>query len=288
MVAGYRPEDLSEALQIRSQQATIPFAGGTDLMVQRARRAGLIPDFDKPALFLGHLTELQQLYRQKGKIHIGAGVTLNALLDSVFIPPILKEIVIRMASHPTRNLATIGGNICNASPAGDTLPYLVGVDVILILQNIKGIRDIPVTEFITGPGETSLQPDELLTEIVIPDKKYSLSYYKKVGTRRGMSLAKMSFLGLTDFDSGRVQDIRIAFGAVAPQVVRSAEIEKRIIGKTSEGVRSIKSDIAKEYDRLLQPIDDARSSRNYRRKVSLRLLNAFLEDILKRKAIGGS
>ncbi len=280
MVDSSRPKNLTEALRIRSQQATIPLAGGTDLMVQRARPAGLKPAFDKPPLFLGHLAELKQLYRQEQKIHIKSGVTLKALLDSRIIPQILKSIVIRMASHSIRNLATIGGNICNASPAGDTLPYLYAIDASLILQNIDGKRQLPVTEFITGPGKIKLHPDELLTEIIIPDKKYSISYYKKVGTRKGMSLSKMSFMGLAELESDKVRDIRIAFGAVAPQVIRSPEIEKMIIGKAPKAVDSISADIGKEYVQFLQPIDDARSSRNYRQKVSLRILNTFLKNFI--------
>jgi len=280
MVDCYMPDSLNEALQICNRCKTIPFAGGTDLMVLRSKQNGTFSGFEKPPLFLGHLSELKHLFRHKQNIHIGAGVTLNTLLDSEIIPQILKTILIRMASNPTRNLATIGGNICNASPAGDTLTYLYAVDATLVLRNTRGTRNISVADFITGPGETNIRQDELLTEIIIPANKFPVNYYKKVGTRKGLSLSKVSFLGLADIQSGNIADIRITFGAVAPRVIHSRKTEQMIVGKSHAEIQSVRDEIIREYSQLIQPIDDARSTKTYRKKVSLRILDYFIQNFI--------
>jgi len=276
MVDRFRPADLQDALEFRDQHPSIPIAGGTDLMVQKARGFGLKPDFNKPLLFIGHLHELRQISIRNGNIRIGAGILLSELLKNGKIPESLKMAVRQMASPPSRNIATIGGNICNASPAGDTLPYLYAVDAFLVLKSSQAERKIPVEEFITGPGKTTLKSDELLTEIIIPDKVFGVNYYKKVGTRRGMSLSKASFTGLADIVSEKITDIRIAFGSVAPTIVRSREIEASIIGKPVSEIKAAVPEILKKYAPLIRPIDDARSSAAYRKQVSLRLLEDFL------------
>jgi len=280
MVKGFRPETLDEVLEIRARQDCLPIAGGTDLMVQKARGFALQPDFDKPLLFIGHLAELQRVTLENERIHIGAGTLLTDLLHSDLIPDIFKEAIALMASPPSRNLASIGGNICNASPAGDSLPYFYAVDAQLVLKNVKGERIIPIGEFITGPKRTALRDDELLTEIIIPRRKFDINYYKKIGQRKGMSLTKAAFLGLADVAKGRITDIRIAFGSVAPTIVRSREIETQIIGKSPV---EIGEEIPQLYSPLIQPIDDARSSAVYRKKVSLRLLGDFLRKISEEK-----
>jgi CO/xanthine dehydrogenase FAD-binding subunit len=276
MVEGFRPADLQEALEFRAKYPSIPIAGGTDLMIQKARGFALKPDFDKPLLFIGHLRELRQISVRNGNIHIGAGVLLSELLKNGKIPKSLKMAVRQMASPPSRNLATIGGNICNASPAGDTLPYLYAADAFLVLKSKLAERKIPIDEFIKGPRKTILKSDELLTEIIIPDKVFSANYYKKVGTRKGMSLSKASFTGLADIENEKITDIRIAFGSVAPTIVRSREIEASIIGKPVSEIITAIPEIVKKFAPLIQPIDDARSSATYRKQVSLRLLENFL------------
>ena len=279
MVDGFRPETLKEALEIRARHDCLPIAGGTDLMVQRARGFGLKPDFEKPPLFIGHLPELQQINHENGQIHIGACALLTDLLHHQNIPEIFKEILNLMASPPSRNLASIGGNICNASPAGDTLPYFYALNARLVLQNASGERIVPITEFITGPKQTGLKKEELLTIILIPQEKFSITFYRKIGQRRGMSLTKAAFLGLANLENGKVSDVRMAFGSVAPTVVRSHEIEKIIIGKSVTDVPKIMPEMSQRYAALIQPIDDARSTAIYRKKVSLRLLDDFLKKL---------
>ncbi|RKY58802.1 MAG: hypothetical protein DRP96_07935 [Candidatus Neomarinimicrobiota bacterium] len=275
MVKGFRPETLKEALKLRAQYDCLPIAGGTDLMVQKARGFALKPDFRKPLLFIGHLPELQRLEVINRQIHIGAGVILTDLLNSETIPDIFKEILALMASPPSRNLASIGGNICNASPAGDTLPYLYAMDAQVVLQSTDGERIIPIAGFITGPKQTDLKNSELLTKIIIPQTEFDINMYRKIGQRKGMSLTKAAFLGMANVADGKIQDIRIAFGSVAQTVVRSGKIEQSIVGKSTKDIVKNISEISRQYAALIRPIDDARSSAAYRKKVSLRLLEEF-------------
>ena len=283
MVDGFRPETLKEALELRARHDCLPIAGGTDLMVQKARGFGLKPDFEKPLLFVGHLPELQQLQCEDGQLHIGAAVLLTDLILDNRIPEALKLALRLMASPPSRNLASIGGNICNASPAGDTLPYFYAVDAELILKSNRAERRLPVADFITGPKQNNLRSDELLTTIIIPERAYDVIYYNKVGQRKGMSLTKAAFLGLADIENGRISEIRITFGSVAPTIVRSRKIEAWIAGKRITEMAAAVPDIWKRYAPLIRPIDDARSSAAYRKKVSLRLLDDFIQKIIEEK-----
>jgi len=250
---------------------------------RQARGFALKPDFEKPLLFIGHLPELQKIVIENNQIHIGAGALLTDLLNSDIIPEIFKEAIGLMASPPSRNLASIGGNICNASPAGDTLLYLYAIDTTLVIISVKGERIIPINEFITGPKQTALRRDELLTKIIIPYKIFDVNYYRKVGQRKGMSLTKAAFLGIADINNGKLVDIRISFGSVAPIIVRSREIEKMMNGKSAVEIKANISEILAKYAPLIRPIDDARSSAVYRKKVSLRLLEDFLGQIIKEK-----
>jgi xanthine dehydrogenase FAD-binding subunit len=282
MVAGrvYRPDTLREALIQREEAGAIPYAGGTDLMVKRRRWSGLAPFFDRPVLFIGHLSELQSVERNADAITISSACTLTALLDHKWVPDILKRAIKEMGSPAIRNVATIGGNICNASPAGDTLPVLYALDASLVLESISGRRALPVERFIKGPGETVLHDNELLTQIIVPLRKYSIACYKKVGTRKANSLSKLSFVGLAKTGGGRVQEVRISFGAVAPCVVRSREIEEKIVNKTGEDIKTSLSNISALYSELIHPVSDQRSTSRYRSEISLRLLNHFLSSEL--------
>ena len=279
MVKSYRPQTLSDALDKISKNNYKIIAGGTDLMVQKRRDFAIKPIFKLPLLFIEHLKELKQIHIKDNEIHIGACAILTDIINDNSIPNIFKNIINQMASPPTRNMATIGGNICNASPAGDTLPYLYAVDAKVKLQSIDNMQIISIQDFICGLKTTLLQKNEILTEIIIPNKTYNINYYKKLGQRKAMSLSKVSFLGMADISNNKVSDIRITLGSVAPIAVRSNKIEKLIIGKSFTDIQNIIPEILKQYDKLIKPIDDTRSTADYRKKVSLRLIEDFIESL---------
>jgi len=191
----------------------------------------------------------------------------------------LKSAISNMAAPTIRNIGTIGGNICNASPAGDTLPPLYILDAKIVLSSIDNQRIIPIDKFIIGPGRNDLKDDELLTEILIPNKKFNKEFYKKLGTRKAMALSKISFAGLAEIEDDKIEDIRIAFGAVAPKIVRSRTIEQEIIGHNINEINELSYSIVKEYSEFICPIDDQRSSSIYRKQISIKLLDYFLNNL---------
>ncbi|MCF7833009.1 MAG: FAD binding domain-containing protein [Candidatus Marinimicrobia bacterium] len=279
MVKAYRPNTLTEALEILSTEKCTIMAGGTDLMVQRARGSAVLPGFDRPLMFVGHLKELQKIYQDEEGIHIGAAAILTDMMEHELIPGIFKEMIGQMASPPTRNMATIAGNICNASPAGDTLPYLYAVNAQIVLQSTDQKRIIATRDFIISPKKTCIKPDEILVKIIIPAKEYSNNYYRKLGQRKGMSLTKVSLLGMADVVDGNILDLHIALGSVAASIVHSPKIEKSMISKKAGEIKEMAEEIVKQYADLIRPIDDARSTAIYRKKASLRLIKDFMENI---------
>jgi len=249
-------------------------------MVQRARGFAIAPDFDKPLLFIEHLNELKKIYIEDKEIHIGACAILTDIIDSDIAPEIFRDMIRQMASPPTRNMATIAGNICNASPAGDTLPYLYAVNAKVVLQSTENNRTLPIEEFITAPKKTCLNSDEILTDIIIPNKTFSYNYYRKLGQRKGMSLTKASLLGMADIKDHTILNVRIALGSVAASIVHSTEIEESMKNKKIEIIMNDLNMILAQYGNLIRPIDDARSTAIYRKKASLRLIKDFLENIV--------
>jgi CO/xanthine dehydrogenase FAD-binding subunit len=283
MVESFRPGSLEEAVRIRASKKALPFAGGTDLMVRYHYESSAVPDFHAPVLFLGHLKELRSIRRMDRGVSVGAAVTLSEILDSELIPGLLKEAAATIAAPGIRNAATMAGNICNASPAGDTICALYALDAGVKLTSPKAERIVPISRFITGPGKTRLNNDELLTEIIIPDFKESFHYFRKVGTRRANALSKLSIAGTVRISDETVEDIRIAVGAVAPTVVRSMELEKQMTGLKKSVLRERAEDIFSAYGDMIRPIDDQRSTARYRKQVALNLLRYFLFEMVLQK-----
>ena len=284
MVGAYRPANLAEALEIRTRLGAIPFAGGTDLMVKFRRGAGALPGFDKPLLLLDRCEELRGIARagqtlEAGALEAGAMVTLAALAEHPFSHEVLREIISLMGGPAIRNVATLGGNVCNASPAGDTLPFLYAFDASVRLASLSAERVIPICDFITGPGTTILRPDEILLAVVIPSWQPGISLYRKVGTRRANALTKVSIAAFADMVNGRVARARIALGAVAPTVVRLRSVERMLEG---EDLGNLKTGLLREKIReaaaeKVRPIDDQRSTAAYRRRVAIDLVDSFVE-----------
>lgn len=269
------PKTLEQALDYRKKYQAMPLAGGTDAVVQNKSWSGLPVDFKRPVMFLSYLQELREIKITESVISIGAMVTLAELANHNNLPKVLREVASQMASPAIRNKGTIGGNLCNASPAGDLFPYLYAVDASVTIQSSNRKVTMPIAEFIVGPRKIQLADDEILTEIMIPNREWSCEYYRKVGTRKTETLSKLSFLGLLDLEGDRIKDIRITFGAVAPVVVRSKSLEKLLIGKSILEIQTIIPSILEGYSHLIKPIDDQRSTAKYRKATALKLLEYF-------------
>ena len=273
----YLPESLKEALEVISREETIILSGGTDLMVRRKRPSGLIPRFDKNTIFVANLAELKKIYTLRNYLHIGAACTFSEISNYELIPDYFKIVIKDIASPAIRNVATIGGNICNASPAADILPLLYALEAELVVGSLKGDRIIFIEDFIVAPGRNVLGSDEILKEIRIPIVNFNEYYYKKVGTRKATAISKLSFIGFINVEEDVIKDVRIAFGAVAPTIVKSKKMENELIGKNINNLDEISEELIEDYSDLINPIDDQRSNKNYRKQVAVNLLKDFLK-----------
>lgn len=267
MVNGYAPATLAEALALRAEnKGLIPYAGGTELMVQE-RPAG-------PFLFLHKLPELLAISDEGDIVRIGAGCTYARLLEAGETPALLKEAVAQIAAPGIRSIATIGGNICNASPAGDSLPvlYLCNANVNLASLDAGQVkfRKLPLATFIQGVKKTDLAPEELLVSIELDKPGFDHTVYQKIGARGAQAIAKLSFVAAATRRDDRLTDFRVAFGAVGTTVVRRPELEQQIVQQGP------KVEQAKLYEPFIRPIDDQRSTAAYRKQVCLNLLRDFL------------
>lgn len=266
------PRTLNELLVLRvSRPEGKIMAGGTDLLVQ-LRRTGLTP----PVLFcLDQLPELGRVEYSSEEIRFGAAVTLQKILENPAVKqelPTLYQAASAMASPPVRHAATLGGNICTASPAGDTLPPLYVLDAQVELRKTDSIRRLPLAEFITGPGQTVMLPEEILTAICIPRRQSgNLSAYYKVGRRQALAIAVVSLAVQGEVvTNGTVRRIRLAWGSVGPTVVRLPGVENFLADKPLTG--EILTQAATMAANGVSPINDIRASAAYRRRLAGNLL----------------
>ncbi len=265
------PETIAGALALLADGAR-PVAGGTDWM--------LAPAPGQAVFFLDQVAGLRDvLPLPEGGVSIGAGVTFAALMADARVPPALREAAGAIASPSIRNMGTLGGNIVNASPAGDTLPVLYALGAAVELASASGARDLPIEEFIVGVKRTALRPDELLTRVTLPAFDGPQRFFK-VGARRAQAISKCSLAAFFRVEDGRVVDFRATFGAVGPTVVRSADAESRIKGLTLAQAREAVPDVLRAYGEVIRPVDNQRSTAEYRRRVCLNLLEGFLGEAL--------
>jgi len=269
---------LEEALAILGDRgaATCVLAGGTDVMV-RLRR-GLIGPELTTLLSLHRIPGLRGVWHGDGELVVGAGTTATDLLRSPLIAeraPILARVADRVASAQIRNLATIGGNLANASPAGDLINPLLLLDARLVLASGVGRRAVPVADFFAGPGETVRRPDELLIEIRfdVPPPERELRF-EKAGTRPAMECSVVTVGVAWTPRDGRFTDVRVAFGSSAPVPLRGRETERLVEGEPIAAETVERAARAAEAE--VSPISDIRGSETYRRA----LVGVFLRRLL--------
>lgn len=268
MVNSYLPTSLKEALDIRARESVTPYAGGTDLMIKS--------DENAVYLFLNKVPELKKIAEDEQYIRIGAGCTITEILESKLAPAILKEAASQFAAPAIRNLGTIGGNICNGSPKGDSTLIFYATDSKLRLAGSKGERLLPIAEFFLGGKKTALQEDELLVEILMNKTGLDNYYYKKIGARNALAISRVSFAAVLDVDNGRIVNCMTAFGAVSDVVIRRKDIDGMLIGKTIDEAKAVKENYLAAYDQVIVPIT-GRISAEYRKAVCMNLLRDFLE-----------
>lgn len=269
---------LGEALAMLAEEpgAWRPFAGGTDLMV--LLEAGALRH--ERFVSLWGIPELRVVDAREATLTIGALTTYTDLLMHPVVQaefPMLCEAAAQTGGVATQNRGTIGGNIANASPAADTPPALLAYDAELELASVRGTRRVPYDRFHTGYKTMDLAADELITRVHFPRRRGWIGTYKKVGTRKAQAIAKVCIAAAAEARGGEVQDIRLAFGSVAPTVVRTIRTEQVVRGRRpgEEVIREALDMLSAE----IVPIDDIRSTARYRSFVARQLLRAFLESI---------
>ena len=279
MVKHFIPKTLTEALEFKRDNNVAIISGATDIMVQRRNWADLPAKFPEQTMFIFNLKELNYIKRIDNHLHIGAVTPMSDILVHPETPELLKKSIEIIASPALRNCATIAGNIGNASPSGDTIPVLYALGALIVLESNTGSRILPIEEVIIDYRKTSLQADELITEIIIPLNDLSYINFTKVGGRQADAISKVSFAGCIKLKDNKVELLSLAFGAVGPTIIRNKKIEQKYQGLDIHDLKQRVDELVHDYNQVLKPIDDRRSNKEYRRKVSLNIVKEFIESI---------
>lgn len=271
----FEPEKVEEALSLLDKygNGAKVLAGGTDLLI-RMKKGEIEPKY------LVNIKRIRELdfITENGELRIGAATTLRKIEKSHIVKErysTLFEAVKALGTIQVRNMGTIGGNICNASPAADTAPALLSLCAKVKISSSKGERTIPLEEFFAGPGKTVLLPNELLTEIQIPHQPQGVgSAFLKIA-RVSADLSKINAAAVIEREGNTCKSCRIALGAVAPTPIRIKKAEEMLSGGKfkEELVRKVALVVSGE----IKPISDVRSTVEYRREVSKNLV----EDVLR-------
>ena len=273
------PQSLSDALSVLAGEPGVwqAFAGGTDLMV--LLESGKLAH--KNYLNIWSLAELRGIEATEKQVTLGALTTYseiqsNPVLRAEF--PMLCQAASETGGLAIQNRGTIGGNIANASPAADSPPALLAYNAELELLSVRGSRWVPYQGFHTGYKKMIMQPDELLARVRLPRLWSDLRhYYRKVGTRKAQAISKVCFAATARVNENVVDQIRIALGSVAPVPLRCVKTEDVVRGAMLD-----ENTIARARDELAReivPISDIRSTKDYRLRVSLNVLENFLRQL---------
>ena len=276
------PTSLDQAVAcLKGGDVTI-FAGGTDLTPQT--QSGKVR-FKQTLMNIRHVPELGGIALEGGEIRIGALATITEIMDSPLVRqhlPVLVDACDHFASDQIRNAGTLGGNICNASPAGDTLIPLLVLDASVELACMRGAglhkRSMPLSEFFIGPGKTRRAPDELLTagRSPVPGPGH-VARFHKLGTRPALDISTIAIGIAGTLKDGRLSDVRVAFGAVAPTPVRASLTEQALEGQRLDETTIEKAaDIARDE---VTPIDDVRASAWYRKEMIHNITRRMLSHV---------
>jgi carbon-monoxide dehydrogenase medium subunit len=226
------------------------------------------------------LLSLDTIASHASGMHLGAGVTLSQILADGGLAskfPALVEACREFAGPPIRNRGTLGGNLVNASPAADLVPPLLAYDANVVLASSSAVRVLPLTEFFTGPGQTVMETDEILTEVRLPIMPpRTAARFIKLGQRCSMAISIVNLTTRLTLDkTSRVSDARIVLGAVAPTPIHAVEAEAILIGQQlSDDLLEL---AASQASREASPITDVRASKDYRLKMTEVLVRRALE-----------
>jgi CO/xanthine dehydrogenase FAD-binding subunit len=268
------PTDLASAVEMRGAGGVV-LAGGTDVYPQHVGRTLTAPVID-----IGGLAELRSVERTGDGHRIGAltrwadvaGADLPGCFDG------LRAAARQVGSIQVQNAATVGGNLCNASPAADGIPPLLTLDASVELTSTAGRRVVPLDAFLTGYRQTALRPDELLTAVLVPGGlDGARSGFSKLGLRRYLVISVVMVAVLVVVDAqGRVVDARVAVGACSPVAQRLGSLESELVGRS---LSAFDPPAISAHLSSLSPIDDVRATADYRRAAAAVLVSRALASL---------
>jgi len=272
------PRTLADAFAVLAEAPHRPIAGGTDVMVQLTGEIGPVPD---RMVDLWRLQELRGIALEGDALVLGALTTFTDIRQSPIcleIVPALVDAAATIGAAQIQNRATIGGNAMNASPAGDSLPVLLAADAEFVVGSARGERRIPASAFWVAYRTTAVEPDELLLRVRIPLAEHREIRFRKVGTRRAQAISKvvMALARREPEPGGSWSDVRLALGSVADRPIRAAATEAVLEG--AEPTQATADRAADTLATELQPIDDVRSTADYRRMVAARVLHRLVRE----------
>ena len=278
-----RPSQLNETLALLADPGALILAGGTDVFPAAGERplAGRVVD-------LSRLAGLRGIARAGDEIRIGALTTWTDLVHADLPPAFdaLRAAAREIGAVQIQNRGTIGGNLCNASPAADGVPPLLILDAEVELASARATRRLPLAQFIAGARRTLRAPDEMLTAVVVPAPAPGMrAAFLKLGARRSLVIAIAMVAVLLEVEAGAVRAARIAVGACSAVAQRLPRAEARLVGRPADaalGEALGAADLAG-----LAPIDDDRASADYRRAAALVLIRRAL-DLARRGEAGGA
>jgi carbon-monoxide dehydrogenase medium subunit len=278
----FSPESLNDALCLinKDPDQTRLIAGGTDLVLDFSN--GRLPAVDA-VVDISNVPELKQISKDSECITIGSSVTLTEIIRSDIIKKharILREAARQIAGLQIRNIATLGGNVVNASPAADMVPPLLVLEcTVEIINSNQVIRETPLRWFLQGNRQVDLSNGEIVTgfKFKVPQAETN-QYFRKVQNRRSMAIAVLNLAILMNARNKRITRVRIAMGAVAPTAVRIKSIEERLTGLPIHEADN--PQIYKEIYMDISPISDFRATRNYRLSVAQSLTHQAVVQML--------
>lgn len=262
-------EELWRCFERRPQ--AVVYAGGTDLLVRMYNGQS-----DPEALIcLDRIEELKEIGELDDSVRIGSCATHTQLIEEPLVQndlAVLWQAIRGIGSPLVRNMGTIGGNICTASPAGDTLPPLYAMGAEVELRSKGGVRRIPIKEFIAGPGVIRIRGEEVLAAVwVKKPMEYNVHHFEKVGLRNALACSVVSMAALIRLaPDGIVEKAALAWGSVGPTVVTCPEAEDALVGKSLSPARLYH--VAGFVRKAVCPISDVRADADYRRTVAGNLL----------------
>jgi CO/xanthine dehydrogenase FAD-binding subunit len=275
-----QPATLNAAIDLLAQHGGKLLAGGTDIFPALGQAALASPMID-----ISRLPELCAITTETDTFRLGAGATWSEIVAAPLPAGFdaLKAAAREIGSIQIQNRGTIGGNLCNASPAADSVPPLLTLDARVELVSPRGVREMPLSAFIRGNRQTALAADEIVTAVLVPRENGDFtSHFSKLGARRYLviSIAMIS-VALKRAADGAIEQARIAVGSCSAVALRLPELEEALVG--SRSVTDIAARVTASKLAGLAPIDDVRASAGYRRDAALILIRRAVQDCFEKR-----